>query len=185
MGYTNGHRILTQLATQKIDGVCEEPLLKFVVTTNVDGLHLKASFPPSLLSELHGNHFKLQCKLCSKYYFNDHHPTHHRGVMKRCLECGGGLKGTGVGFGCELPQDQYQSALFHSKRCDLALVLGTSMKVSPACNLPEWSYKNGGHLIICNYQKTPYDKYASVVIRCSTDQFLSLLLEELLSSSLC
>jgi NAD+-dependent protein deacetylase sirtuin 6 len=178
-GYTKGHSILTKLATENIDGVCDEPPLKFLVSTNVDGLHIKSGFPISKLAELHGNHSKVKCRGCSKYYLTDQLPNGKR----VCVECGDGLKPTGVGFGCELPQDQYQAALYHSKQCDLALVLGTSMKVSPACNLPEWSYRNSGHLIICNYQKTPYDKYASVVIRCSTDEFLSLLFEELRSFS--
>ena len=98
---------------------------------------------------------------------------------RRCPVCKGELQGTGVPFGYELPADQFEAALNHSKQSDLALVLGTSMKVSPACNLPEWSYKNKGHLIICNYQKTPYDKYASVVVHCSTDLFLGKLYREL------
>jgi len=51
--------------------------------------------------------------------------------------------------------------------------------VSPACNLPEKSYKNKGHLVICNLQKTPYDKYASLVIYAKTDHVMELLCQEL------
>ena len=98
---------------------------------------------------------------------------------RKCNECNGRVKPTCVAFGDELPSDQFKSALEHSKRSDLAIVMGTSMKVSPACNLPEWSYRNKGNLIICNLQKTPYDKYAKVVLHCETDLFLAKLFQKL------
>jgi NAD-dependent SIR2 family protein deacetylase len=61
----------------------------------------------------------------------------------------------------------------------LTTLSGTSMRVSPACNLPESSYHNGGYLIICNLQRTPYDKYAKLVIRTETDNLMIMLMEEL------
>jgi NAD+-dependent protein deacetylase sirtuin 6 len=45
--------------------------------------------------------------------------------------------------------------LIYYFKADLALVMGTSMKVSPACNMPAKALKNdGGKLVICNLQLT-------------------------------
>lgn len=53
------------------------------------------------------------------------------------------------------------------------------MKVSPACNYPIRAVKNQGKMVICNLQVTPYDKYATLLIRARTDQIMELLMQEL------
>jgi len=77
------------------------------------------------------------------------------------------------------------SAVDHSNKCDLALVLGTSMRVAPACNLPEliWKDKNNppGKLVIVNLQHTPYDKHCYLRVYSKTDEFMDLVLKELYS----
>jgi len=158
--------------------------LKGTVTTNLDGLHLRSGISPVYLSELHGCCYKRLCKTCKKYFYFVPEMNNQDKIFKKvfqgvCPICSGRLKTTGVGFGTNLPQKEYQKAKQFSDPCDLALVLGTSMRVAPACNLPEKSYKNKGHLVICNLQKTPYDKYAALVIHAKTDTVMQLLFKEL------
>lgn len=43
-------------------------ILKFVVSQNVDNLHLKSGLPRSALAELHGNVFKETCEACNKEF---------------------------------------------------------------------------------------------------------------------
>jgi len=162
----------------------EEGILKGTVTTNLDGLHLRSGISPAYLSELHGCCYKRICKTCKKYFYivpemNNKDKIFQKAYQGVCPICSDRLKLTGVGFGSNLPQDEYQKAKQFSDPCDLALVLGTSMRVAPACNLPEKSYKNKGHLVICNLQKTPYDKYAALVIHAKTDTVMQLLFKEL------
>jgi len=40
--------------------------IHYIVSQNIDGLHLKSGFERSRLSELHGNMFIGQCSLCSR-----------------------------------------------------------------------------------------------------------------------
>jgi mono-ADP-ribosyltransferase sirtuin 6 len=130
-----------------------------------------------------GSSFKLVCGACKKYFYT------LKGVEQnetlRCISdgtcpcCFNTLHGTGVGFGSDLPEDEWKKAKEAAQKSDLALVLGTSLRVSPACNLVEHSYKNKGHLVIVNLQITPYDKYAALVIRAKTDDVMNLLMKEL------
>jgi len=171
-------------AHMAIAKLTETGIIKGVVTTNLDGLHLRSGITPNNLSELHGCAFKRFCDICQKYFYilpemdstNIIYKKTDRGTCPLCSEI---LHGTGVGFGSNLPQDEFKKAKDFSESCDLALVLGTSMRVAPACNLPEKSYKNKGHLVICNLQKTPYDKYAALVIHAETDMVMQLLFKEL------
>ena len=161
--------------------------LAHVVSTNVDGLHLRSGLTPETLSELHGNAYLEKCSDancgakflrpfdCTKNGLRTDHQT-----GRDCETCGAPLLDSIVHFGESLPDDQYNQAEAAARDANLAIVLGTSMKVSPACNLPELSYRLGkGHLVICNLQRTPYDKYASVRLFCKTDEFMERLAAEL------
>ena len=85
-----------------------------------------------------------------------------------------------INFGEALPELEFSKATTHAQEGDLALVLGTSMKVSPACNLPDkiWK-KSNGKMVIVNLQKTPYDRYAKLRIFGETDVVLRMLMDEL------
>jgi len=48
----------------------QENFLKFLVTTNCDGLHVKSGIPLEALSELHGSAFKVVCSICGEPYYS-------------------------------------------------------------------------------------------------------------------
>lgn len=101
----------------------------------------------------------------------------------RLCDCGGKLKDTIVHFGEDLPQDAFQKASELCLKVDLALVLGSSMRVSPACNMPRRALNNGGKLVIVNFQKTPFEDEAWIHIYAPIDDVMKVVLDELSISS--
>ncbi|KAL6075248.1 NAD-dependent protein deacetylase sirtuin-7 [Balamuthia mandrillaris] len=175
---TFAHRALATLMQLPSE---DESYLKFLVSTNVDGLHLMSGVSPNKMSELHGSRMKKECDRCKAPHFLISPGSKRIRRPVKCQQCGCfEFSNTGVGFGSPLPPEEWRKAKEHSESCDLALVLGTSLRVSPACNLVEHSYKKeGGKLVIVNLQKTPYDKYASMVIRGRTDEVMRIVMKEL------
>ena len=184
------HRSLCKLMDE---GHC-----KYVVSTNVDNLHVRSGLQMTeQVSELHGNVFVEYCISCKRQFLRPfdtrknvvidkslvteetrEHVRHLTG--RRCEDCGGALRDNIVHFGENLIEDQLERAMLHSQQCDLALVMGTSMRVSPACNLPKHSYKhNDGHLVIINLQKTPFDDFCSIRFWARTDVVMAKLMDEL------
>lgn len=67
----------------------------------------------------------------------------------------------------------------HADKSDLCIVLGSSLTVSPACDIPRKVVKNGGKLVIVNLQKTPLDDISSIRIFGECDMFTTLLMKKL------
>ena len=70
--------------------------------------------------------------------------------------CKGFLKDTIINFGDNLEDDIFSNAEEHAKKNDLCLCLGTTLRVTPACELVE-SGQKPLRLVICNRQKTGLD----------------------------
>jgi NAD-dependent SIR2 family protein deacetylase len=124
--------------------------MRFLISQNVDNLHLKSGIRPDLLAELHGNTTKLRCRRCGIQV--DTSPG-----LEIC-SCGGRLASSVVNFGDPLPQKELQSSFSHSKQCDLFIVVGSSLVVSPANEMPRIALESGARLVIINQGETPFDK---------------------------
>jgi mono-ADP-ribosyltransferase sirtuin 6 len=84
---------------------------------------------------------------------------------RKCARCDGDLHDSIVNFGEDLPKDTLQTAYRHAKAADLCLVLGSSLTVTPASDVPATvCKKRKARLVICNLQETPLD-YLSDEIR--------------------
>ena len=124
--------------------------LHFLISQNVDNLHLRSGIRPDLLAELHGNTTKLRCQRCQTQ-------VDKSSGLKIC-SCGGRLVSSVVDFGDPLPQKELQSSFWHSKQCDLFIVAGSSLVVSPANEMPRIALESGARLVIINKGETPLDK---------------------------
>ena len=127
--------------------------LAFLISQNVDNLHLKSGMRPELIAELHGNITKLRCQTCEFLMdnFGDGMP---------CPNCGGQMTSSVVNFGQSLPQHDLEDAYWHARRADVFLVVGSSVVVTPAAEMPQVALRAGARLIIVNQGKTPLDSAA-------------------------
>lgn len=143
----------------------EEGHLAGVVTQNTDGLHRDAG--TRHLVELHGNGRTVQCLDCGA--------TEPRAEVQarlghqlppRCVTCGGmHLKPAVVFFGEALPPGAMAEAFRMAGECDLMLVVGSSLQVYPAADVPQEAARRGAPLVIINDEPTPLDVIATTVIR--------------------
>ena len=126
--------------------------LKFLISQNVDNLHLKSGIRPELIAELHGNMTKLRCKRCEK--------TMDQISRKTKCTCGGRLVSSVVDFGQSLPEKDLSLSFQHSRNCDLFIVVGSSLVVTPAAEMPREALRAGANLVIINQGETPFDSQA-------------------------
>ena len=124
--------------------------LKFLISQNVDNLHLRSGIRPELLAELHGNVTKLRCKRCQTQV--------DKSLGANTCSCGGWLVSSVVNFGDPLPQKDLEESFRHSGRCDLFVVVGSSLVVSPANDMPKVALRSVARLVIINQGETPMDR---------------------------
>ncbi len=127
--------------------------LAFLISQNVDNLHLQSGIRPELLAELHGNLTKVRCTECE---FKMDRVEGER----ECPLCGGKLASTVVDFGQSLPAKDLAESYEHSQQCDLFVVVGSSLVVYPAADMPRVALQAGAKLVIINQGETPYDDNA-------------------------
>lgn len=148
VAYPNeGHQSIVEL--QKLNK------LTFLISQNVDNLHLKSGIRPELLAELHGNITKVRCSQCEFIMdnFND---------AMDCPLCGGRMVPSLVNFGQSLPQEALAESGQKSRQCDLFIVVGSSLVVYPAADMPRLALESGAKLVIINAGETPFDNVADL-----------------------
>ncbi|CAL5202342.1 unnamed protein product [Lathyrus oleraceus] len=177
------HRAVPSLTHMSLVELEKAGILKFVISQNVDGLHLRSGIPREKLSELHGNSFMETCPSCGAEYFRDFEveTIGLKETSRRCSDakCGARLKDTVLDWEDALPPKEMNPAEKHCKQADIVLCLGTSLQITPACNLPLKALRGGGKVVIVNLQKTPKDKNASLVIHGFSDKVIAGVMEHL------
>ncbi|HET7465753.1 MAG TPA: Sir2 family NAD-dependent protein deacetylase [Candidatus Dormibacteraeota bacterium] len=135
-----------------------------VVTQNTDGLHQDAG--SKRVIQLHGTGRTVQCLDCGVVESRgDVQARLGREMPPRCAVCGGGfMKPTVVFFGEAMPADAMTQAFELARAADLMLVVGSSLVVFPAAEIPLAAAQAGVPLVIVNAEPTPYDELAEVVI---------------------
>lgn len=138
--------------------------LAAVVTQNTDGLHQDAG--SRRVIELHGSGRAVECLDCGAREPRSEVQARLDSEMPpRCRMCGGTfLKPTVVLFGEPLPPAAVEEAYALAEAADLMLVVGSSLVVYPAADIPMHAVRKGARLIVVNAEPTPLDRLAEVVI---------------------
>ncbi len=136
-----------------------------LVTQNTDGLHQDAGSRHVI--ELHGSGRTVQCLDCgARETRADVQARLDVELPPRCRMCGGVfLKPTVVLFGEAMPIDAVEEAFALARAADVMLVVGSSLVVYPAAQVPLAAVEAGATLIVVNAEPTPIDRFAEVVVR--------------------
>lgn len=159
----------------------QRQVLSGIITQNFDGLHQDAGHSSDRVLELHGTSREAACTLCgTRSSMEDLQSRIDSGeIDPQCSLCGGYLKSATILFGQRIPADVLEKAKELTEACDLFLVVGSSLRVSPAANLPRHAVKKEIPLIIVNLVPTPLDGYADVVLQEKAGLVLPQLIEML------
>jgi NAD-dependent deacetylase len=153
-----GHGIIAELESRG--------LVKCVITQNIDGLHAKAG--SRVIHELHGSVGSVRCMDCSA-------PSTKEDFIARkpCPACGGNLRPGVVLFGENLPADALDASWKASEEAGVFIVLGSSLQVSPANQMPAIAKRAGAFVAICNKDVTPMDYLADYRTNEGIGEFLT------------
>ncbi len=154
-------------------------LLK-LVTQNIDGLHQRAGNSEQRTVEIHGSSLKAHCIDCGRPH--DRAELHRRLLageiaVPECEACGGRVKPSTISFGQAMPEKETAEAFDAARDCDLMIVVGSSLQVYPAAALPDEAVRSGASLVIVNREPTPKDENATVIVRGSAAETMSLILK--------
>jgi NAD-dependent protein deacetylase/lipoamidase len=141
-------------------------LLQAVVTQNVDGLHQQSGLPNEKIIELHGNTRRIRCLSCREIFpVTDIQRRLAAGDTAPQCDCGGLLKPDTISFGQAMPAAEVEKAAVLSRQSDFFMVVGSTLVVQPAVQMPFFAKNNGAFLAIINLSETPCDDMCDVLIR--------------------
>ena len=128
---------LTPTTTHKFFSLLHQKgILRRIYTQNIDALEYLSGVPEDKIIEAHGSFQKSYCTKCKKPYdlkwlkTEIFSPERNDGVPK-CVTCNGVVRPDVVLFGEPLPSRFWENIDSDFQQCDLLLVLGTSLVVSP------------------------------------------------------
>ena len=156
-----GHKALAKLEKMGF--------IKVIITQNIDNLHQRAHSKNVI--EVHGNLQECYCMSCKRKFdiwvlaekFFEKGET-----IPKCDECGGILRPDVVMFGEMLPEKALFESNYHAEKCDLLIVIGSSLVVWPISHLPSKALTHNANLVIINWGKaadTHLDSRTTITLR--------------------
>lgn len=159
-----GHKILAKWE--------KEGIIHAIATQNVDGFHTASG--NRQVYELHGSIHKIRCATCQQKASESSFIN-----KEACEHCGGKLRPGVVLFGEMLPQDVWNRALAEIRNSELVIVIGTSLEVYPANELP---YMTNGKTVYINAEIESHKNQFDLAIEGKAGVVLKQL-DEMLSST--
>lgn len=156
--------------------------LQAVITQNIDALHQKAGSKKVI--EVHGTYQTLTCLGCYRQIqATDQFLTEflEQEENPHCPYCGNLLKPDIILYEEQLPAQTWKLAREEILTCDLLLVLGSTLTVTPVCDLPLTALGRGAKLIILNRTNTHLDQLADVYIQGDLEEYLPIIADKVLN----
>jgi NAD-dependent deacetylase len=154
-------------------------IIQSIITQNIDMLHQRAG--NQTVHELHGHLREMTCIRCFSSYPAE--PIIEQfledQLVPHCEHCKGVLKPAVILFGEQLPIMTFLAAKQAVQQADVMLIIGSSLEVAPASDLPGLAIRSGARLIIINLEPTPADALAQVVIHAPAATVLPQILRRL------
>lgn len=138
----------------------------FLITQNIDGLHQRSGIQEDKIIEIHGNAIEAKCLNCEKKakIIDFHAAIKSNNPLPKCLNCNGVVKVATISFGQPMNENDMLKATKISSECELMIVMGSSLSVMPAGQIPNLAIQSGAKLVILNREETIYDAMADIVI---------------------
>merc|ERR1712072_1396764 len=152
----------------------QKSLLLRSYTQNIDCLDRLAGISPGKLVEAHGSFATAHYTACSADHpSEDVRESVMRGEVPRC-KCGGAVKPQITFFGESLPSRFGKRYVGDMEDCDLCIVMGTSLRVTPFSNLPNMVSESTPRVLINREEVGHFafqdeDNYRDVFVEGDTD----------------
>nr|CAH7744604.1 unnamed protein product [Callosobruchus chinensis] len=144
----------------------DKQYVHYIISQNIDGLHLKTGMSRANIAELHGNMFVEHCNVCESQFVRSSATTSvgqkclntdcKRSATLRARSCRGKLYDTILDWEDSLPEIDLEMSDYQSSIADLNICLGTTLQIVPSGNLPLKCKKYGGKVVIVNLQPTKH-----------------------------
>lgn len=147
--------------------------LKAIITQNIDMLHTRAGNSP--VYELHGHMRTGTCIHCFQKYDGKViiEQFLEGGNIPKCDHCRKGIiKPDVILYGEQLPIRVFQAAQEATRQSDLMIVIGSSLEVAPASDIPVLAARTGAKIMIINLEPTPADDMADIVLHARAAEVL-------------
>ncbi len=156
--------------------------LKAVITQNIDMLHTRAG--NKTVFELHGHMRLATCINCFQEYPGE--PLIKQVIetagVPRCPGCNGVLKPNVILFGEQLPYEAMMGAKKATRLADLFIVIGSSLEVAPASDIPLIAKRNGAKLVIINKEETMMNRFADLFLPGNAAEILPAIIKQVEST---
>jgi NAD-dependent deacetylase len=159
----------------------EAGFLQAVITQNIDALHQKSGSEKVI--EVHGTYSTMTCIGCYQQINTTQDLIQNLLEQHQdpfCEKCGRPLKPDLILYEEQLPADKWRAAKKEIMACDLLLILGSSLTVTPVCDLPLTAIGNGAKLIIINNSHTHLDHMAAECLQGDLAELLPAITEKVL-----
>lgn len=134
-----------------------------IFTQNIDSLHTDCG--SEKVYELHGTLRTSTCTHCGRKFTYAETRKRLEGNDYPHCDCGFLIRPDIVFYGEGLDSNILNRAYSSFEKCDLVIVLGTSLVVNPVAQLPYLAQRSGSRIVIVNRDKTYLDSSASLIFR--------------------